>query len=99
MRAKRKDANHNEVADQVEKAGWSIFDTSGLGFGFPDLLVGKPGFCVPIEIKDGSKPPSKRKLTQKEQDFKDNWSGPYIEAISGEDAVMQLETLYSRWGR
>jgi hypothetical protein len=96
MRAKRKDANHNDVTAYLENRGWSVFDTSGLGYGFPDALVGKPEFCAVVEIKDGSKPPSARKLTPDEQRFKDNWTGPYVLATSPEDAADQLDALYSR---
>ena len=99
MRAKRKDANHNAIEDHLERLGWSVFDTSGLGYGFPDLLVGKPGFCAVVEIKDGSKPPSDRKLTPAEEQFKRNWTGPYVLATSEDDAMTQLEALYARWWR
>ena len=96
MRGKRKDANHNEVTEFLSRHGWSVADTSALGFGFPDAVCGKPGICVVVEIKDGSKPPSERKLTEAEQKFRDNWTGPYVLAVSPEDALTQLETLYSR---
>lgn len=96
MRAKRKDENQNELAKGLEAAGWSVHDTSGLGYGFPDLLVGKPGFNVCLEVKDGNKPPSARKLTPAEQRFKDNWTGPYALVESLEDALKQLEQLYAR---
>lgn len=95
MRAKRKDANHNEIAEYLQERGWAVHDTSGLGFGFPDALVGKPEFCCVVEIKDGSKPPSARKLTPDEQRFKDNWTGPYVLAESPEDAAKQLDALYA----
>lgn len=96
MRAKRKDANHNDIQNYLLERGWSVHDTSALGFGFPDALVGKPEFCAVVEIKDGDKPPSARKLTKDEQDFKDTWTGPYVLALSPEDAYQQLETLYAQ---
>ncbi len=99
MRAKRKDANHNEVAEHIDACGWSVFDTSALGYGFPDLLVGKPGFNCVVEIKDGAKPPSARELTKAERDFRDNWTGPYIVATCPTDALVQLDALYSKWAR
>lgn len=97
MRAKRKDANHNEVAAALEAAGWSVHDTSGLGFGFPDLLVGRPSFNCVIEIKDGDKPPSARQLTEAEQRFRNNWSGPYLLVESAEEALHMLDALYAKW--
>lgn len=95
-RAARKDGNHNEITQYLQKLGWSVCDTSGLGLGKPDIWVGKPGFCCPLELKDGDKPPSARKLTPLEEKFRANWTGPYVLAISPEDAARQLEALYSR---
>jgi len=40
-----------------------------------------------IEIKDGSKPPSKRKLSEGEQKFRDNWQGEYALVICNEDVI------------
>ena len=97
MRAKRKDANHNPVQEHLEKLGWSVADTSALGYGFPDLVVSRPGFTVVIEIKDGSKCPSDRKLTPAEETFKKNWTGPYVLALDPEDAAKQLNALYAQW--
>lgn len=97
MRAKRKDENHNAITEHLERHGWSVADTSGLGFGFPDAVVSKGGFFTAVvEYKDGAKPPSARKLTPAEEDFRRNWTGAYVLAISPEDALTQLEALYSR---
>ncbi len=75
-RAARKDENHNEIKIAFETLGWSAKDIHQIP-DFADLLIGKPWVNVVIEIKDGNKPPSARKLTKGEQDFKDSWNGPY----------------------
>lgn len=93
MRAKRRDANHREVGDYLREKGWSVLDLADLGDGCPDLAVGAPSFAALVEVKDGAKPASKRKLTEKEQKVKDAWEGPYIIALSGEDAHQQLTAL------
>ena len=98
-RAARRDANHTEVGDFLRALGWSVLDLASLGNGCPDLAVGKPGVMAFIEIKDGSKPASQRKLTEKEQKVRDNWDGPYIVALSGEDAAAQLIALELELGR
>jgi hypothetical protein len=90
----RKDANHGEVSDDLRAAGWSVLDLAKHGVSV-DLVVGKPFFAALVEIKDGSKPASARKLTLAELELKANWEGPYIVALSGEDALRQLDALYA----
>lgn len=98
-RAARKDANHNSIGDHLRSLGWSVLDLSRLGGGVPDMVVGKPGIAVLVEAKDGSKPPSDRRLTPEEQKVRDRWEGPYVLALSPEDAEKQLEALYARSAR
>lgn len=97
LRAKRKDANHNAIADYLQRLGWSFLDTSALGRGFPDGVAGCLGFAALVEIKDGAKPPSKRKLTTDEVRVKALWRGPYVLATSPEDAAEQLLALKRKW--
>ena len=68
----------------------SVFDTAAVGKGFPDLVVGWRGLNFLVEIKDGDKPPSARKLTVDEQAFHDAWGGEVIVADNPEDAVVQV---------
>lgn len=74
-RAARVDANQNEIVRALRDMGASVAITSMVGSGFPDIVVGYQGRNYLIEIKDGSKPPSKRKLTPDEQEFFDTWRG------------------------
>jgi hypothetical protein len=43
-----------------------------------DLLVGYRGQNLMIEVKDGGKPPSARKLTSDQVDWHDAWRGQVI---------------------
>ena len=52
-------------------------------------MVSKDGKTIAIEIKDGSKPPSARKLSEGEQEFKDNWLGRW-ELVETVDDVIKL---------
>ena len=74
--AARTDANHKEVSKAFERLGWSVLDIHQIPDS-ADILVGKWKHNVVIEIKDGSKPPSKRKLTPGEIGFRDRWKGDY----------------------
>ncbi len=38
-RAARTDNNHAEIRDGLRDAGYPVHDTSGIGGGFPDLMV------------------------------------------------------------
>jgi hypothetical protein len=69
--------------------GVSVFDTAQLGNGFPDIAVSIGKVTALIEIKDGSKPPSARKLTPDEVKFHDEWQG-WIEIVCSVDDVVNL---------
>jgi Holliday junction resolvase len=88
--AKRRDANHRDVGDALRKLGWSVLDIADHGDGIPDYIVSRKRFVALVEVKDGTKPPSARKLTPAEQKVKDSWQGPYIIALSVEDAIAKL---------
>ena len=80
MRAKKVDANQKSVVDSLRERGFSVAVTSALGKGFPDLIVGKNGFNLMVELKDGNKPPSARKLTPDEVEFHNSWLGKIVVA-------------------
>ena len=73
MRTKaRKDANHNDIQKLFMAYGFAVLDISQLKH-CCDLFVAKGGITFAIEIKDGSKKPSARKLTQGEELFRKYW--------------------------
>jgi len=89
-RAARVDAHHAEITGTLRQCGWVVHDTSGTGAGFPDLLAGKAGRLVMIEVKDGAKPPSARRLTQDEALFHAKFAGAGVTVAilsSAEEAV------------
>jgi hypothetical protein len=73
--ARRTDGNHAYIRDTLRKAGVVVFDSSSFGRGFPDLICRhvKTGRTVFLEIKDGMKSPSQRKLTEAEWEFADKF--------------------------
>jgi hypothetical protein len=84
-RAARTDENHSEIIKAFRKYGCSVLDTSQLGGGAPDVIIGRWGRCVCVEIKDGAKVPSARKLTPLEVKFKREWKGAYALVESLDD--------------
>ena len=87
--AKRTDDNHREVVDGIRAAlpEATVFDLSGAGKGCPDLLIGWEGRNYLIEIKDPSKPESKRGLTTAQQKLHKQWQGQMDIAHSAAEAI------------
>lgn len=52
-RRHRKDSNHDETAEAFGRLGWSVWDTSQLGHGFPDMVIAKNYRTAVIEVKSG----------------------------------------------
>lgn len=87
-RVRKIDANQNEIVKHLRQCGVSVAITSSLGNGFPDIVCSTAqGINYLFEIKDPSKPPSQRKLTEDEKMFKDNWKGQYDIIETYEDAL------------
>ena len=81
------DANQPEIVRSLRKLGCTVFPTSNLGSGFPDILVGFRGHNWLFEIKDSNQPPSKQQLTDDEKDFHAAWNGQVAVITSAEDAM------------
>ncbi len=89
--ANRIDANQNAIVDALRKAGAYVRIISQ-GDGIPDLLVAYKGFTILMEVKDGNKPPSARKLTEAEQKFFDEWTGGMLVVVNSvEESIATLE--------
>ena len=73
-RSARVDANQEAVVAALRRAGVLVKSLAPIGDGFPDLLCCVRGRLVLVEVKDGSKPPSKRRLTPDQEDFHRTWA-------------------------
>lgn len=93
-RAARTDANQTQIVEALRVIGATVRVISQ-GDGIPDLLVGFRGKTALLEVKDGRKPPSARKLTEAEQRFFDEWRGGTLAIVNSVDeaiaAVMGME--------
>jgi hypothetical protein len=90
-RANRIDANQNKIVDALRGAGAFVRIISQ-GDGIPDLLVGYQGFTILMEVKDGDKPPSARKLTEAEQKFFDEWTGGMLVILNSVEEALEILT-------
>jgi hypothetical protein len=73
---KKVDANQKELMTKLRTIpGITVASTHTIGKGFPDIVIGYKGLNYLVEIKDGTKPPSQRKLTKDEEIFHLNWTG------------------------
>jgi hypothetical protein len=89
-RAARTDDNQPEVVKEFRRLGWCVLIISQLK-NCCDIMVSKGGVTIAIEIKDGSKPPSARKLSAGEQEFKDSWLGRW-ELVESIDDVININS-------
>ena len=83
------DANQPEIVRALRKVGALVEDTSKSGKGFPDLVVAFRGTVYLIEVKDGSKPPSKRKLTDDQVLWHEKWNG-YAAIVKNIDEALNV---------
>lgn len=81
-RAAKVDANHESVVQALRSAGCSVQSLAALGNGCPDLLVGYKGMTLLFEVKDGTKPPSKRRLTPDQAEWIKAWTGGAVWLIT-----------------
>lgn len=87
----RRDANQARIVQALRDVGASVAITAGAGNGLPDLLCGWRGETFLLEVKDGDKPASQRKLTAAEAYFVEHWRGRPVAIVeSVEDALRAL---------
>ena len=89
-RAAKVDANQAEIVEALRKNGWYVLIVSQLK-NCCDVIASKKGRTVAIEIKDGSRIKSERRLTEGEQKFKKEWQGEYALIEKVED-IKNLES-------
>ena len=91
-RAAKTDDNQKEVVALFRKLGWYVLIVSQLK-NCCDIIVSKGGETYAIEIKDGKKPPSARKLSIGEQKFKNEWLGKWRLVETESDVIKINEEI------
>lgn len=89
-RAANIDANQPALVKAFRQIGATVQHLHAVGKGCPDLLVGFRGVNVLVEVKNGDKDLSKRRLTVDEQRWHETWGGQVCIAETIDDAVIQV---------
>jgi hypothetical protein len=98
-RACRIDANQRRLAALLAVSGWKVWLASADG-GPIDLVCSDrfgSGVTFVLEIKDGSKAPSARRLTERCHKFLMGWPGPAAVAIN--EAEVMAASKAAREGK
>lgn len=89
-RAAKVDDNQAEIVAALRKIGASVQPLHAVGQGCPDILVGWRGMNTVLEIKDGKKPPSARKLTPDQEKWHATWMGQVTVVETVEQAILAV---------
>jgi hypothetical protein len=84
--AKRVDSNHSLIVKTLRGLGCSVFDTSRVAGGFPDLVVGKNSKTALVEVKSS---PTAR-FTPAQEAFIYSWKGGTVCRIHDVEGAINL---------
>ena len=89
-RAAKVDANQTAIVEALRKAGATVQSLAAIGDGCPDLLVGINGWTLLMEVKDGEKVPSARKLTSDQVIWHSRWMGGTLCIVESVDSALRF---------
>lgn len=93
-RAAKVDRNHGEIVKALRAVGAGVCDLSAVGQGCPDLLVSWGRCWYLLEVKDGAKSPSRRKLTPDQQ----AWHAAHRAQVHIVETVEDALLAVTGWG-
>lgn len=88
-RAAKIDANQPAIVQALRAVGASVQSLAAVGKGCPDLLVGFRGSDYLLEVKDGGKPPSERRLTPSQVEWHGVWQGAPVPVVASVDDALR----------
>lgn len=88
-RAAKVDANQAAIVNALREIGVTVQPLHAVGSGCPDLLCGFRGRNILIEVKDGDKYPSARKLTADQVKWHGGWKGQ-VAVVEDVDAAIAV---------
>ena len=89
-RAAKVDANQEAVVIALRAAGATVQSLAAVGNGVPDLLCQYEGTFYLIEVKDGRKPPSQRKLTEDQVKWHEEWKSAFLGVVESPDEALKF---------
>jgi len=88
-RAAKIDSNQTQVISALRAAGATVQSLAAVGKGVPDLLVGFNGYTLLMEVKDGNKSPSQRRLTDDQVIWHGAWRGGALSVVDSPEAALR----------
>ena len=92
-RAAKVDDNQGEIVQALRQIGCSVQPLHTVGKGVPDLLVGFRGKNLLLEIKDGNKVASARRLTTDQKVWHRQWCGQCKVVSSVDEAIKTVSEV------
>ena len=89
-RAAKIDSNQTAVVSALRAAGATVQSLAAVGAGVPDLLIGFRGQTLLVEVKDGAKAPSARRLTPDQLEWHGKWQGGSLAVVDGPEAALRV---------
>ncbi len=89
-RAHRIDANQPDIVAALRAAGATVCSLAGAADGMPDLMVGASGKTALIEVKDGSRCPSERRLTPDQRKWHAEWQGGTLAVVCDVESALRV---------
>jgi hypothetical protein len=88
---RRTDRNQASIVKTFRRLGCTVQPMHEVGGGFPDLAVGVAGLTLLVEVKDGEKPPSHRRLTDPQRLWHFTWLGQKCVVTTDAEAVALVD--------
>lgn len=99
MRRRAKtDGNHARIVEALRTAGATVQSLAEVGCGAPDLAVGYRRQTFLLEVKDGTLPPARRRLTSDQALWIDRWRGLPVAIVTSVDEALVAIGAISRRG-
>ena len=87
-RAAKVDDNHDEIVQALKTCGAIVQSLAAIGKGCPDLLCAFRGRLFLLEVKDGSKPPSRQRLTDDQLSWHRSW-GTLVDVVNSPEQALR----------